>query len=375
MNKLSPIKSVFSGFALDAKDKAGIDYLAKNREALESVGVNVDSLVNKYAGKSSFAMDSGLVEPVTPGANGVPVQFLQAFLPGMIHIMQKKRSADLLAPIVTIGDFGDMEVIITTLEHLGTPQLYSDHGEVPLAEWNTTYERRSVIRHELGALVTILEDEISSKTGVNNATTKRAAVMLAFEILRNDIFFYGFDSGANRVYGFLNDPNLPAYVTVPNGAGGNSTWESKTVKERQSDILSGLAALRSQSGSNVDVENDQLIMAIASDVKDLMSESDEGNGNLFTVNKWLAENYPNINVIPCEELNGADGGDNVFYLYPASVAESGDDDQITIIQMVPERLKSLNTVTEMKGVKEGYANALAGCMVKRGYAVYRATGI
>lgn len=376
MNK-SIIKSVMhTGFAVDASDSNGVTYLAKNNNALNSLGVNLDTLVHKYAGNSvPIAMDAGLVAPITTGANGVPAQFLQSILPGFIRIMQKKRSADRLAPIVSVGDFFDKEIIIPTIEHLGTPQLYSDHGQVPIASWNPTYERRSVILHELGALVSILEDGIANKAGISNAQEKRTAVMLALEILRNEIFFNGYDDGANRVYGFLNDPNLPAYNTVPNGAGGSPTWALKTVKERQSDILTAVSRLRSQSGSNVDVENDKLLMPIASSVKDLMSETNDGNGVLNSVNKWLTENYPNIEVIPCEELNGANGGANVFYLYPASVSDSGTDDEMTIIQMIPERLKSLNTETKAKGVLEGYANALAGCLVKRGYAVDRSTGI
>lgn len=370
----SEIKHVIPrGAAMDASDEV-IKYLAGNKDALNKLGVNVDKAITKMA-MDGMAMDAGGPAPVLTGSNGVPAQFLQNFLPGIIHVLVKARRADMLAPIVNAGDWSDEEIIITALEHLGKPELYSDHGGVPLTSWNETRERRNVVRHELGALMTDLETEQSTKQGINSAAEKRAAVTLAFEILRNEIFFNGFDAGSSKIYGFLNDPNLPAVQTVATGAGSDTTWASKTVNERISDLLTAFSKLRIQSGDNIDPESDSLILALPSEIKDLMNESDTGNGVTHSVTKWLGENYSNVTVVSVPELNGAIGGENVFYLYAEKVDGSGTDDSNTIVQLTPERMRALNTVQEMKGTKEGYTNALAGCLVKRGYAVVRYDGV
>lgn len=357
------------GVALDADQLAA---LAKDQKTMRRMGISMDQGFAKNA--LSVAMDAGLTQPVTTSSAGVPVQFLQEFLQGVVHILTTARRGDVLAPVMTVGDWSDEEIVLTILEHLGQPELYKDHGDMPIAAWNSTYERRTIVRFELGAQMTKLDEDRSAKAGFNSMDEKRAAVALAFEILRNEIFFFGFNGGTNRTYGILNDPNLPAFVTLANGASADTTWASKTVAERVTDIVTAVSSLRTQSGSQVDPESMSLKLAVASSIKDLMNESDSSFTNGMTVNEWLSKNYPNISVEAIPEFDGADGGENVFYLYPEAVEGSGTDGGETLIQAVPTKMTALNTVQTMRGVEEGYTSATAGCFVKRGYAVYRASG-
>ena len=356
-----------------ALDEAQLNGLARDPKALAKLGIGMDSKFAKTA--VALAMDAGIVTPVTPSAMGTPVQFLQEFLQGVVHILTTARRGDVLAPLVTAGNWHDEEIIQTILEHLGTPELYKDHGDIPVTSWNQTFDRRTIVRFELGLQVQKLEEARAGETQVNSAQEKRAAVALAFEILRNDIFFNGYNDGANRTYGFLNDPNLPAFVTVAVGAGATTEWSTKTVAERVTDIVTAASALRKQSGSQVDPESMALKLAVASGVKDLMNESDASFSNGMTVNEWLTKNYPNITVESIPEFDEANGGDNVFYLYAINVTGSGTDDGNTVIQICRSKMQALNSVTTVKGYEEGYTNATAGCYVKRGYAVYRGTGI
>lgn len=354
-----------------AMDSAAINYLANNKEALSKFGMNFDALQSNGGG---YALDAGPA-PVLPSNTGIPAQFLQQFLPGVVHIMTQNRSADKLAPIVNVGDWADEEIILRSLEHLGTPRLYADHSYPPITSWNDNNERRTIIRHELGVAITRFDQERNAKQGYDSAMEKRNANALAFEILRNDIFFNGFSFSGSKTYGMLNDPNLPAYVTVANGAGGFPEWSTKTVNERISDLLTAIIALRVQSGNIIDPMNQKLILAVSASVFDLMTESDSGNGYIHTVRKWLSENYPNIEPIAVNEFDGVNGGENVFYLYAENVTGSGTDDGNTIIQMTPQRMLALGTETKAKGTLEAYTAAHAGCLVKRGYAVVRYTDI
>lgn len=351
--------------------KQQLEGLAQDSDSLKKMGIGFKT--NKTA--VAHAVDAGIVAPVTTGALGTPVQFLQEFLAGVVHILTTARRGDVIAPIVTAGNWYDEEIVQTVVEHLGSPEIYKDHGDIPLASWNQTFDRRTIVRFEMGMQVQKLEEARAGATNINSAQEKRAAVALAFEILRNDVFFNGYNAGTNRTYGVLNDPNLPAFVTVANGGGGDSEWSTKTVAERVSDLVTAFSALRSQSGSQVDPESMPMKLEVAASVKDLMNESDSSFSNGMTVNEWLAKNYPNTTVEAIPEFEGANGGENVFYLHPDSVPGSGTDDGATIIQGVPSKMQSLNSVTTMKGYEEGYTNATAGCMVKRGYAVYRASGI
>lgn len=358
------------GVALDGDQLAA---LAKDKKTMRRMGIGMDSGFARNA--ITVAMDAGLTQPITTSSAGVPVQFLQEFLQGVVHILTTARRGDVLAPVMTVGDWSDEEIVLTVLEHLGQPELYKDHGDMPIASWNSTYERRTIVRFELGAEMTKLDEERSAKANIDSMNEKRAAVALAFEILRNQIFFYGFNNGANKTYGILNDPNLPAFVTLANGAGGDTTWASKTVAERIGDLVTAISTLRTQSGSQVDPESMSLKLAVASGVKDLMSETDGSFVDGMTVNKWLKENYPNINTESIPEFDEADGGESVFYLYPETVEGSGTDGGQTVIQAVPTKMTALNTVQTMRGFKEGYTSATAGAFVKRGFAVVRYSGV
>ena len=55
--------------------------------------------------------------------------------------------------------------------------------------------------------------------------------------------------------------------------------------------------------------------------------------------------------------------------------ESGTDDSRTMIQVVPTKFQTLGTEQREKTYSEAFTNATAGVMVKRPYAIYRASGI
>ena len=363
-----------SSTAMDGKhlSNEAIKALAMDAATLAKMGVGMPRI--NSAMRNMIAMDS-ITQPVTTPSVGTPVQFLQEFLAGLVYILTTARKADTLAPVMTVGRWSDQEIVQQVLEHLGAPGLYKDHGDLPLTSWNLTNDRRDIVRFELGLQQQILEDERGQAIDLNSAQEKRAAVALAFEILRNEVFFNGYTTGGMRTYGILNDPNLPNFVTVAAGGGGGTEWSGKTVDERISDIVTAIQSLRLQSGSNIDPKSMALTLGLPSNIVDLMHDVDGPNTYGYTVQKWLNENYPNITVEAIPQFENANAGESVFYLYAESVPGTGTDDGRSIYQLVPAKMQPLNTVQTVKGFDEGYTNALAGCYVKRGYAIVRFTGV
>lgn len=362
-----------------AMDANAITVLASDPTKLDKLGISFsESFLAKSIGSAmdASAMDAGITQPVTTPANGNSIQYLQAILSGTVNILTKVRKADMIAPVATAGEWHTEEVVLKTMEHIGTPQLYSDFGGVPLASFNETYERRQVVRFELGAVHTQLADARSAAAGTNPQNEKRAAVATAFEMLRNDIAFNGFNVGTGETYGILNDPNLPAYVTVATGSGGDTTWASKTAAERVSDLVTAASALRVQSGGNLDPENDPLKLELPLSIVDLINESDTSFTNGMTVKEWISKNYPNWIIESIPQFDAANGGDNVFYLHALNVADSGTDGGEVMPQIVPAKMRAMGSVQNEKGgTTEGYTSALCGVFTKRPFAVYRATGV
>lgn len=309
---------------------------------------------------------------VTTASIAAQIQFLQAWLPGFVRVITAARKIDELIGLSTVGAWEDEEVIQGVLEPTGTAIPYTDDGNIPLSSWNLNFERRTVVRFEQGMSVGTLEELRSARMRVSTSAEKRTAAALSLDIQRNRIGFYGYNSGANRTYGFLNDPGLPAYVTLPNGASGSPAWSGKTYLEITKDLRLALSGLRVQSQDTIDPKKTKITLAIATDAVDFLSTtSDFGN----SVQNWLTENYPNVRVESAPELNDANGGVGVFYLYAEQVEDGASDDSRTFVQAVPAKFMALGVEKRSKVYIEDYANATAGVMVKRPYAIYRASGV
>jgi hypothetical protein len=229
-----------------------------------------------------------------------------------------------------------------------------------------------VVRFEQGLQVGKLEEARAARMNANTAAEKRAAAGLSLDINRNRIGFLGYNGGNNRTYGFLNDPSLPAYQNAPNGAAASPLWQNKTYREIIADIRGMVARLRTATGDQYDPRKDGATLALATNVIEYLGVvSDFGN----SVQDWLTKTYPAIRVESAPELNAANGGANVAYLYMDSVNDGASDDRRVWAQLVPTKFLTIGVAKEAKGYVEDYSNACAGVMCKRPYGVQRLSGI
>jgi hypothetical protein len=79
--------------------------------------------------------------------------------------------------------------------------------------------------------------------------------------------------------------------------------------------------------------------------------------------------------VSAPQLNGANGGSNVFYLFADAVQDLSSDDGRAFAQIVPAKFQVLGVQQMAKGYEEDYSNATAGIICKRPFAVVRYTGI
>jgi len=316
------------------------------------------------------AQDS--LSPLTTPSISTPIQFLQTWLPGFVKILLQARKIDNLVGVMTVGDWHGEEIVQGVMELTGNAVPYGDYTNIPLSSWNVNFERRTIVRFEEGMRVGRMEEARSSAMRVNSGEGKREAAALALEIQRNRVGFYGYNDGANRTYGFLNDPSLPAYVTVAT-EGGNTEWSLKTFLGITADIREAVASLRTQSGDQIDPYSTPMTLALPTSVVDYLSVTNALGTQ--SVRQWLTQTYPSIRVESAPELIDANGGENVFYLYAESVNDSSTDGGQSIIQMVPAKFVTLGVEQQAKAYLEDYTNATAGVMVKRPFAFVRRDGI
>lgn len=359
---------------MDSVDSAGLFLMD-----LRSRGVDLGALsgtIRRMQTGIAAAMNEHGMDSVQPAVTSpsvlTPVQFLQGWLPGFVHIMTAARKADEIAGITTIGSWEDEQVVQGLMELLGTAVPYGDTTNVPFASYNTNFVSRTVVRFELGMTVGTLDAARASRINVDSASSLRESCGIQLEIARNTTAFYGYNNGGNNTYGYLNEPGLLSYNTVPVGASGNTQWSTKKFLEITADIRQGLAGLRTQLQGNLDVKQEQITLVLPTNTIDYLSTTSDFG---ISVADWLKENYPNVRVIDVPEFDLANGGANVAYMFLERVNDTSTDGGQTFIQMVPAKFKVLGVEQKMKAYNEDFTNATAGVMCKRPVATYRYTGI
>lgn len=343
-------------YAMDAKtttntlDSLGISY---SKSALDGM-------------KSFYAMDADIAGVTTPSVS-TPIQFLQHWLPDVVEVVTAAREIDAIAGRSIVGRWEDEEIVQRVLERTGQAKPYGDHADIPLSSWNLNFEHRDIVRFEQGIQVGVLEEARAGAMNVSSQTEKRAAAAEALAIELNNVGFYGYNATTNRTYGLLNDPNLGAYTTVAAGTGGGTTWASKTYDEICLDIKTAMAALRTKSGNHFKPERDAAKLAVAVSAVDALNAQNQFG---MTVFDFIKKNYPNVTVESAVQLDGANGGANVFYL----IADTINGGRV-IDQLVPDVFRLVGTEKKSKVFIEDYSNATAGILVKRPIGVVRYSGI
>lgn len=323
------------------------------------------------SGSGSRAFDS-YTAPITSPSIPTPLQFLQQWLPGFVKVMTAARQIDEIIGIKTIGSWEDQEIVQGIVEPSGTALEYGDLTNIPLTDWNTNFERRTIVRGEMGINVGLLEEGRAAAMRLNSAETKRQAAAVSLEIFRNVIGFYGWQSAnGNRTFGFLNDPALlPAIATTTTG------WGSASFQAIVADIRLMIITLRTQSQNNIDPKKIDLTLVLPMTKVDLLTVvTDFG----ISVYDWITQTFPKIRVVSAPELQGASGtGTDVAYLFAESIANDMDgstDGGEVFIQMVQTKFMTLGVEKRAKVYVEDYSNATAGTMLKRPWAVVRMIGI
>lgn len=314
----------------------------------------------------AYAMDA-LPKLQTTPSNMTPVQFLQFWFPDMVKVVTQSLDADAILGRDFAGSWEDEELVQPIIEYAGQSRPYGDKTNLNLADFNINYETRTIVRMEQDLEVGKLEAARASKQRVDALASKRYAASLSLAITANDIAFNGYNADINKTYGLLNDPNMPAYVSLPNGASGTSEWTTKTFNEIVADIRTMMAGLRARSGNNFKPEADAAVLALGTNVIDTLDTVNPLGTT--SVREWIAKTYPRLRVTSAPQLNNANSGDDVAYLFAEELAG-----QKVIGQYMQDALRLIGVEQKAKGVMESYSNATAGVFLRVPIAIVRYTG-
>lgn len=353
--KISLSADQVKAYAMDA---------ATTETTLDALGVHFTK--NAMDEFRAYATDAAPSLQTSP-SNMTPVQFLQYWIPEMIKIVTASRDADEILGRDFAGSWEDEEIVQPVIEYTGKPRVYGDKTTFNLASFNINYETRTIVRFEQDVEVGKLEEARASKQRVDAQGVKRDAAATALAINANDIAFNGYNSGNNKTYGLLNDPNLPAYTSFAQGSASSTTWASKTFNEIVADIKAMMSALRVRSGNNFKPEKDACTLALSVAVVDQLQTVNQLGGT--SVLDWLHKTYPACRVTSAVQLDGANSTANVAYLFADTI-----DGKKVIAQYMQDALRLIGVEQKAKGFLECYSNATAGVMLRMPIGLTRWTG-
>lgn len=344
--------------------------------ALAQLGINIPAAMVHRQVRGLFTGDAGLTNlNMTSASVPTPIQFLQTWLPGFVHNMTAGRKIDDVIGIDIVGSWEDAEIVQGMQEATGSAVEYGDFTNIPFTSWNTNFETRTVVRGELGLQVGILEEKRAAAMRVSSAEAKRQASGVGLEQFRNSVGFFGYFNGRGRTFGFLNDPNLPAYQQV---AGGD--WTTKGMDGIVTDIRMAVQTLRTRMQDAVDLTKVKITMVLPTARVDNLTVI---NTYGISVLDWLKDTYPNIRIVSAPEMSlGSVAGQalaqQVFYMFVEEIPSEADgstDGGKTFRQLVQSKYIVTGVEQRAKGYVEDMSNATAGTLCTRPYAVFRGFGI
>ena len=308
------------------------------------------------------AMDAALTGPALSGGL-VRTEFLQHVISGVVRTATRVRVLDEIVGITNAGQWHDEEIVLNVTTPTGKAELYGDHSNIPLASYVQDLEKRGLVRAELGFQAGKLEEARQSAAGFQAQAEKRAAVTEALEQFRETVGYFGFNGADTRVFGLLNDPNLPAYQNA------TVNWKQGTFEQITGDFVAMFERVEMRSGGRIKDDTAMTLVLPMGYRSALTKANPVAQGE--TVKEWLSANYPNVRFVFSPEFIGANGGADAAYLFADNVDDESTATSSTFLQIVPVKYQVLGSENSIKGYLEGATNATAGVMLTRPWAVER----
>lgn len=253
--------------------------------------------------------------PPLPANSGVPAEFTQYLDPRVIKILTQPDKARKLFPEVKVGDWTTSHFKFRVDEERGRVVPYSDGARGGSADVNVEYLTRQ--QHLFQTTITYgeLESAVAGAAKLDLVSAKQQAAAKFISNAHNDYYLRGVPNVPD-LWGFLNDPNLPAALPVPDGAAGDTTWASKTTTEIFDDVMLAFTALVDAAGGLVDNDT-PMRLALSPNIYPHLGKATDFN---VTVKSLISNTMQNLEFVTIPQMNAAqNSGVERATLYPIEI--------------------------------------------------------
>lgn len=321
-------------------------------------------IANALLATDAMALDAQPTLSTSANA-GIPA-FMSAWVdPALIKVaFAPMRAAELLGE-VRKGDWVTRTAIFPMLETTGEISSYGDwnaNGQVSL---NPSYPERQSYHYQVFLSWGEMELALAGQARLQWVASLREAAALKLNKFQNQTYFFGV-SGL-RLYGYLNDPRLPAAITPAIKAAGGTTWDTATPEERQDDVIALINQLRKQSAGLVDTET-PMVLGLSPTRMGLLTRR---NSFGLSAASLLKDTYPNLRFVQAVEYGDATGST----VQTMQIMAEHVDAQKTAETAFTEKLRAHAVVTDASAWKQKLSQGTWGAIIYMPAGIATMTGL
>lgn len=278
-----------------------------------------------------LAMDAALT--TAPNAT-IPVEFTAFIDPQTIDILTAPTMARALFSEVKKGDWTTSYAKFRVNELTGRTDPYTDYGQSGTSGVNYNWLNREQYLFQTIIHYGDLEEATHSVARINLASEKQRSAANTIDIDSNKFYLQGV---ANReIYGFLNEPNMPAAITATPGAAGTTFWADKTTAEIYNDVRDLFKQLVSQSAGWI-TNSSSLVLVMSPELAVNLGAATDYN---VSVTDMLNKYFTSLTIVTLPELSSEAAGETmIMYVKDVKGMPTGElafGEKIRAGRIVPE---------------------------------------
>ena len=284
---------------------------------------------------------------------GIPA-FMSAWVdPALVKVaFAPMRAAELLGE-VRKGDWVTRTALFPMLETTGQVSSYGDWNTNGTVGLNPAYPERQSYHYQVFLSWGEMELALAGQARLQWVANLREAAALKLNKFQNQTYFFGVTG--LRLYGYLNDPRLPAAITPAVKAAGGTGWDKATPEERQDDVITLINQLRSQTAGLVDTETPMVLGLSPTRMGLLTWRNSYGN----SAASLLKDTYPNLRFVQAVEY----GDSAATPLQTMQIMAEQVDGQKTAETAFTEKLRAHSVVTEASAWKQKLSQGTWGAVI------------
>lgn len=322
---------------------------AINRLAMDSVASQAVDVKGPW-GLSTTAPNSG-----------IPWFMANYVDPTIIEVLVSPVKATKIIGERKIGDWTTITDMIPVSEYVGEVSTYGDFNNNGHADSNENYEFREQYLYQTVVQWGDLELARYGLARIDKLVRKRAAAVQTMTKFQNKSYFYGIKGLRN--FGLLNDPDLLPAIT-PKAVDGKTLWEDKDGQEVFNDVQMLYTKLVERTQGIVD-QDAPMTLAMSPVAKANFTKT---NGFGLTVNRMIADNFPNIRLETAVEYDTDAGG--LVQLIVNDVSGQG-----TGYAAFGEKMRDFPVIPDLSAWKQKHMAGTWGTIITQPIAIAQMIGV